>query len=235
MDEHESWYSKNRNEEAGPFTLAEIQALIRSGAIRRTTLLRPQDAEEWRPAEYWRDLEWDEPESRTVRPWMRYWARSLDLLLWAAILEALLAALPALPDSPLIPVPKLLLPVLFTLLWLPVESLLLSTWGTTPGKLLFGVKVRRTDGGKAPLPRTFRRSMLLLWRGLGLEIPVISMLTMLNAHHELHRHGQTSWDRDTGLQVQYRMKSWGDTLVVWVLIVLLVYARLYYLLQGWAS
>ncbi|MGF7029788.1 putative RDD family membrane protein YckC [Paenibacillus mucilaginosus] len=220
MYEHDSWYYKNKQEEAGPLTLEEIQALIRSGAIFRTTLLRPQSVEEWRPGESWSALEWEESDGRTVRPWMRYWARSLDLLLWTTMLEALLAALPV---SVPLPAPKFLLPVLFALLWLPVESLLLSTWGTTPGKLLFGVKVRRTDSGKAQLTQALRRSMLLLWRGLGLEIPVISLLTMLNAHHELHRHGQTSWDRDTGLQVQYRSRSWIDTLLVLVPIALLFY------------
>ncbi|WP_426447188.1 RDD family protein [Paenibacillus sp. S-38] len=232
MHEHESWYYKSKQEEAGPFTLPEIQELIRSGAVLRTTQLRPASEEEWRPAASWSAVEWEEPEIPIVRPWMRYWARSLDLLLWATVLEALLAALPV---SVPIPAPRLLLPILFALLWLPVESLLLSAWGTTPGKLLFGVKVRRTDGEKAAWTQAFRRSMLLLWRGLGLEVPVISMLTMLNAHHELHRHGQTSWDRDTGLQVEYRSKSWSNTLAVWVLIILLVYLRLYYQLHGLTS
>ncbi|MCZ8520173.1 MULTISPECIES: RDD family protein [Paenibacillus] len=229
MTEHPTWHYKNKEGTAGPFHLEEIKALVRAGTIRRTTLLQADGEDPWRPADYWSELPWasfEQPHNPTVRPWMRYWARSLDMLLWVMALDALLAYVPV---AFLPPASSLLLSVLFGLLWLPVEILLLALWGTTPGKLLFGVKVRRTDGGKAALPQAARRSVKLLWRGLGLGLPLISMFTMLNAHHELHKHGQASWDRDSGLLVHYRPTNWAEQILVWILIALLVYARLY----GW--
>ena len=45
--------------------------------------------------------------------------------------------------------------------WIPLEALLISRWGTTPGKKLFGLQVRNHLGGKLPYWISLKRSLVL--------------------------------------------------------------------------
>lgn len=46
-------------------------------------------------------------------------------------------------------------------LWALIEALLLSSWGTTPGKWLFGVAIRNENGDKLPFFQSLKRAFFI--------------------------------------------------------------------------
>lgn len=47
------------------------------------------------------------------------------------------------------------------LLWIPIEALLISLWGTTPGKALFGIKIFDAKGKKLPYWKSLKQAAFL--------------------------------------------------------------------------
>lgn len=60
-------------------------------------------------------------------------------------------------------------------LMVPLEALLLSAFGTTPGKWLMGLRVHSRDGGLLTFSQAMERECAVLSQGQGLEISVWSL------------------------------------------------------------
>jgi hypothetical protein len=134
--------------------------------------------------------------SPQVRPWIRYWARMLDLYLFGA-LAGLAYALGS-PGAFSTPGEDQAFGLLATLGWVFTEAGLLAAFGTTPGKYL--LNIRLVPPGDSARPAAYgialTRSFRIWWRGIGAGIPLVAMVTMLVAHRRLTRQGACSWDRD---------------------------------------
>jgi hypothetical protein len=85
--------------------------------------------------------------------------------------------------------------------WVFVEALLLSTYGTTPGKALLSTIVHTISDGKPQLKEALSRSLRVWFFGFGIGFPIISFFTMIAGYNHLSQHGLTSWDRATKTQV----------------------------------
>lgn len=102
----------------------------------------------------------------------------------------------------------LIIAVVTTLIWivflLLFEATLLSTVGTTLGKFLFGMEVRRIDGKILTFSEAFSRTYNMLSRGLYflLFFPIITGLAFYNANKALTQNGKTSWDDDNACVVR---------------------------------
>ena len=77
-----------------------------------------------------------------------------------------------------------------------ISGALIGVSGFTLGKLVFGVKVTRPDGGKLGLQAGLTRDLSVLFKGLGLGIPLVALVTMIVAYRGLTSNGTTSWDRE---------------------------------------
>lgn len=139
------------------------------------------------------------------RPWIRYWARIFDIYLFSLLGGALLGFFA--PEL-LARTSDIVLGVVALLIWLVVESILLSVAGTTPGKSLLKIHIRRADGTEIGLRDAFTRSILVWWRGMGVGIPLISLFTLITAYTNLTTQGMTSWDRDSGFVVSHDEVGW---------------------------
>src|SRR4029079_10665387 len=107
------------------------------------------------------------------RPWLRFWARMLDrfwfFMAFGLAVNPLLGNVVArIADVPLFQV--LVDPVLL-LLYVPMEAWLLSRFGSTPGRALLRVQVRRLDGSLPVFSQALRRSFQVYLKGLGLGLP----------------------------------------------------------------
>lgn len=92
----------------------------------------------------------------------------------------------------------------FPLVVLPfAEGLLISSLNT-PGKALLGIKVRRVDGSRLSYEEGFNRTLRVIGYGLGLGLPIISLVTALISYRHLTTKGTTTWDRIGGLVVVFR-------------------------------
>jgi RDD family len=93
--------------------------------------------------------------------------------------------------------------VLFTL-WTPIEALLLALWGTTPGKLLFGISVTGPGGRLLTLGEAFHRSIRVAVQGAAIGLPLVALFAQVFAYQRLTRTGTTRWDTATGAVVTHQ-------------------------------
>jgi TPR repeat protein/curved DNA-binding protein CbpA len=83
-------------------------------------------------------------------------------------------------------------------LWLVLEPITLSIFGTTPGKALFRLRLVSNNIE----PNYWKRSFYVYVVGIGLGLPVISGLTMLYAGSRLKKNGKTDWDKWAGFNIE---------------------------------
>lgn len=160
-------------------------------------------------------------EQATLRPWPRYFARMLDVIVLSAVLMFALAIIgmivapeatmrfSALLESGF--AAKFLSNVIGIALALPPIALLLA-YGQTPGKWLFGIRVRKHDGDRMGWRTALHREFLVWAKGLGLGIPVVTLIALFTSHSALTDHGVTSWDK----QLQCRVTHAPATTFWWV-------------------
>ncbi len=125
-----------------------------------------------------------------IRPWVRYWARMLDSITLSLILLILLKFL-----TPFKWNMQILGISIVPFILVIIESILLSTWGTTPGKLILGVKVRTLDGNKLSYRQSLYRSGMVLILGEAASLNnILSVFTYLLSYFRLTNMGITFWD-----------------------------------------
>lgn len=105
-------------------------------------------------------------------PWRRYFARSMDLGLYGLVIMAVLLLGFHVPMEIMTSrAVGLAVGWLANLPMLLLEPLMLSRWGTTPGKAIFGIKVLDPEGQKLSLLQARRRTMTVFARGMGFGLP----------------------------------------------------------------
>lgn len=143
------------------------------------------------------------------RPWVRFFARMTDYLLWACIYSIgfyffMMYADPSLHVYVLYRLDAFLI-LTYLITFLFFEALLLATLGTTVGKWLLGTSVRDFDGTKLSYGSALSRSFSVWVRGLCLGIPVINLITLLISYSNVRgEKGKTSWDRIGEYQVLHK-------------------------------
>ena len=105
----------------------------------------------------WSTTQLDTETMKAHCPWRRFFARSLDLLICSAIYELFTSAIlriNLLDRSFLMGMVDIYMS--FGILFL-LEPLLLSQFGTTPGKWIFGISLSKKDGSKLSYGEGFSR------------------------------------------------------------------------------
>ena len=137
------------------------------------------------------------------RPWPRYLARMLDTLVLGAVMglilgivlvfttddagERVFAAMGGVGGTLLTYV------VSFMVATVPIAFLL--AFAQTPGKWLFGIRVRNPDGSRLGLWKALPREAWVVVRGVGFALPVVTLFTMISSYTDLKDDGATAWDR----------------------------------------
>jgi hypothetical protein len=139
------------------------------------------------------------------RPWHRLAARTFDYAIWGLMLALLLSQLRTAgvisPTAAYWLGHPLLAPIIITLSWVPLETLLIAAVGTTPGKWLFGIYLQfsisdayaRRDTS-AQLGRGFRRALRVWIEGVGCGFPLIAPVLTAVAYENLAENQETDWD-----------------------------------------
>lgn len=146
-------------------------------------------------------------------PWRRFFARTVDictagLVLFLLLIFAFNATMPeqAAGFAKAIENP-IAEGVVLHLIWLPVDALLLSWFGTTPAKWLFGIRVAHPGGDLLTFSEALNRSSLVFVQGVGFGIPFVALFTQLFAYRRLTKTGTTLWD--TSANAVVLRKNWG--------------------------
>ncbi|MCD8325855.1 MAG: MerR family transcriptional regulator [Lachnospiraceae bacterium] len=140
-------------------------------------------------------------------PWRRYFARALDLSIYELCLNAvLMLGFRINPDSinPGVQngnftISVVWVSVLALVVMLFAEPLLLSVFGTTPGKWMMGFRVTDNAGYRLSYRAAFLRTWRVLWRGKGFDIPIYGLVRLWKSYRDC-RDGETlDWEYDTEL------------------------------------
>ncbi len=140
------------------------------------------------------------PSGPQVRPWVRFWARTTDDILFGVLCGTILVF--TFPE--VLAMNEVLLGMLLAFIFIFFEAAMLSTWGTTPGKALLNVCLRKKNGMKPYYGEALTRAFNVWFRGEGLGIPLILLFTRMHAHGKLTKEGITSWDRDGEFTVVHK-------------------------------
>ncbi|MES2439441.1 MAG: RDD family protein [Verrucomicrobiota bacterium] len=207
-------------EKVGPIHDYEIRRKIETGELPASTPAWHEGQPAWKPlAEidiFTREFEiaaappeaapsFPSPERATPPPLpvetfygRRFWARWFDLTLYAGIwwlgMWAARQDIGAAWINPWI--------MLFHFIpWFVVETLLIHYLGTTPGKWLLSLQVRNKDGSPLDLPSSTRRSMRVLFTGIGFGWGLLAVFCQALSFFTARRLGTTLWDHAGGHQV----------------------------------
>jgi len=133
-------------------------------------------------------------------PWYRYWARIFDYVLFSIFLGLVLF-----PKAPsILGMSDIVLNMLLIFVWIPNEAILLSTWGTTPGKWLMETRILNSEGNKLTFGEALERSFLVWLIGVGAGIPIINLVALIISHNKLRDEGFTSWDKIGNFKVIHK-------------------------------
>ena len=122
-----------------------------------------------------------------VNPWLRLAARFFDYALFFTLLRFAIGTPAALPPF------EHWIPIEY-FAWIPIEAVLLWSWGTTPGKWLLKTKLTPAEK-KFSFEKALRRSATVWFKGLGMAIPFLNFFFMLLSYQQLRLHCAASWDR----------------------------------------
>ena len=209
-----TWHIKIGDEEKGPYSAEELKGMLHRGEIEPDTLVKGPNVSEWTHID---ELEIGEPlldvraeggvaleENRmpekvaSSRPWIRFIGRMFDYAWFALVLGWFLAVFGLSVEQA--PFGIMIIPFL----WIFVETLLMGTWGSTPGKWMIATRVKRKDNRKLSFKDAVYRSLSVWWLGLAAGIPIISLVTMVVACVKLSNTGKTTWDRSGEFTVQHQ-------------------------------
>ncbi|MCD8023072.1 MAG: MerR family transcriptional regulator, partial [Lachnospiraceae bacterium] len=134
-------------------------------------------------------------------PWRRYFARTLDLSLyelgWFAFLELVFNT-----NIANLSFGTVLLSVLSMGTMLLVEPMFLKLFATTPGKWIMGFRVTDRDERHLTYGDGLSRTWTVLWRGMGLGIPIYTLVREWKSFHECNDGVTLEWDWDSELTMK---------------------------------
>ena len=205
----------------GPYSLEQLQVMLDGGAVTFDDIVWVEGTEGWIPLNEVEGI-YLRPapelggamveEGRQTRPWVRYWARSIDIALICIIVGIPIGAV--LPDGLNNRLVDQLIQFLALTLWIPIEAALIATFGCTPGKALLRVRVNNKNGSNLSFGQALSRSFGVWLKGLGTGlIPLVTLVTSLFAYNSLSKKGVTTWDRDGRFMVTHRKVGIVRTLI----------------------
>jgi len=188
-----------------------LRRQVQQERVRQIIGRLPGSFEELEPEGYLAMLEsgWKEDAPpRLNLPWRRYWARCLDFSLYGTLVSLLLADF----QNRLLYIP---IGTLFALLL--IESALLSLFGTTVGKAIFGIRVRDPEGGNLSYSAALERTWTVLWEGEALRIPLICLYFQYKGLHLAEQELPLSWESESELTYQDdKLWRYGLYVLVWL-------------------
>lgn len=147
-----------------------------------------------------KNIKIDKDKVHQVRPWIRYWARYMDLMIFSIFFGIFLFIFfPSILEKS-----NVFLTVLILFVWIFVESILLSSWGSTPGKWLLKIDIKDNNDNKPTFSTALNRSFIVWFKGLGFGIPIVSIFTLVISYNQLTKNGITSWDRDVHFKITHK-------------------------------
>jgi len=127
-------------------------------------------------------------------PWRRWLARMLDLTITNILIMGVLAIVFRVNINNIPGIVEWLLGYVNWALLIPLEALLLSKFGTTPGKWIMGLRLEHADGRKLEFSHAATRTWEVFGRGYGYGIPIYNYYRMWKSYKEVRDGEEPEWD-----------------------------------------
>lgn len=142
-------------------------------------------------------------------PWRRYFARCFDSQIGVASIAALLSIMIYTITKDLMLLNDSIWFICFAayVLYIFIEALMIKLTGTTFGKFTMGITVVTSNYDRNyTYHQLLRRGFLVFLKGLGLNIPIVNIVTLLMSKSYVNHDesGQASWDFDCETLVAYK-------------------------------
>lgn len=154
-------------------------------------------------------------------PWRRYLARGADMLLYRTIFATIIAFTLHETGTGI----NILLTVCSLITMLLLEPLLLRIFGTTFGKLLFGLRVTNNDGGRLAYGDGLHRTWYVFIYGIGFSIPIFTWIMNWKSYKRCDEGLKLYWEdysnvvpRDMGGR---HAAGIAASVVLWIMVVVL--------------
>ena len=238
------WYYTHGGQKYGPIAEPDLVAMFESGQLTPDTMVWNEGLENWvsardviglvpvtfeplplppnPPASQPQTIvssglsTEDSTSVNQPRPWVRMWARSVDIIIWL-----FLAGLPFFLLFP--QADENIFAIIILFLYVFVEAAMLSAWGTTPGKALLKIQLCKCDGSKLSYADALNRAIKVWFRGMAMNIPIATVVTQIVAYCGLEKKGVTSWDEQGAFKVTHQTVGAGRAIIV-ILIFVAVFA-----------
>jgi len=155
-----------------------------------------------------------ENSSLNKQAWLRYFARTIDMLIGTlfiglifGIAFGIITSILGYSQNFLLEIPDLILTIFLIAIYFFIEASIISKFGTTPAKKLFGITLFDSSGEKLDYKTSLQRGFILWFKGLALSIPLISLITLGIAYNTYTDEGKTSWDKTLNVIVLHQKIS----------------------------
>lgn len=135
------------------------------------------------------------PSDSVLHPWRRFFARRVDFLLYGVSWTAVYLLAFHWRQSGSVWENLVNSYVAYGLMLL-LEPLMLHFWGTTPGKRLFGIKIRDADGRKLTCAAAWRRTWGVFGRGEGYGVPIYNLWRYWRSYKDCESGEGAPWEED---------------------------------------
>lgn len=154
-----------------------------------------------------------------VRPWARYLARTIDLWLvcWVVLIVTILLNVYGILEFG-----KYQFIISVFVIRLVLESILISDFGTTPGKWILGISVLKFNNTNLSFWEALKRNIYVYVAGEGLSVPVISVFVLLNSYSYLKNYKFTYWDGLLQTKVVHKPIKIVQWIFAWMLLLGLI-------------
>lgn len=161
--------------------------------------------------------------------WRRFWARQLDYQVFALAVVVLMVMYAG-PDSNLLLLflgNTGVIGIALVFAFVFVETALLSSFGTTPGKWLLAISIKDQHGNNPSLPMSMARSLSVWVRGVAMGIPLVQILTFWYSYGELLAKQRSQWDEYAGTHVTVSAMDSSRLILLVLALILTVICALY--------
>ncbi len=140
----------------------------------------------------------------SVRPWVRLFARSIDIFIWGFLIRELLKLISISTYEDLLSIANgYVINAVIYALWIFVEGFAISKFGYTFGKWLLNIHVGNCDRTRLNTKTSLKRVLGVWIYGEGLGIPVLSFVTYIMSYFYLKNNKITKWDKKLSVEVKH--------------------------------
>lgn len=135
-------------------------------------------------------------------PWRRYLARAFDGVIYTIFWSAFLAFVFHVNVVGRNNAERFLDGFITTIMMLFLEPSLLHLFGTTPGKVIFGLRIENPDGSHLSYTDGLVRTWGVLSRGMGFNIPIYNIIRLLKSYNLCIENETQPWDESISYTIK---------------------------------